>query len=53
VRELLQFLGLESDRLRIEWISASEGARFVEVVTDMSDSIKRLGPNTKMREDKT
>jgi len=45
LRRLLEQLGLEPQRLRLEWISASEGARFAEVVKDMTEKIRKLGPN--------
>jgi F420-non-reducing hydrogenase iron-sulfur subunit len=44
-RSLIQLLGLEPERLRLEWISAAEGARFAEVVREFTDQIHQLGPN--------
>lgn len=41
---LLQF-GIEPERLRIEWVSASEGDRFATVIKDMTEEIKKLGPS--------
>jgi len=41
----LESLGIDPRRVRLEWVSASEGARFVEVVEDFITEIKRLGPN--------
>lgn len=41
---LLQDLGIEPERLRLEWISASEGARFAQVISDFTKTIKELGP---------
>ncbi len=41
----LEALGIDPRRVRLEWVSASEGARFVEVVADFTAEIKRLGPN--------
>ena len=41
---LLQDLGIEPERLRLEWISASEGARFAQVINDFTKTIKELGP---------
>lgn len=38
-------LGLEPARLRLEWISATEGVKFAEVVRDMTDKIRALGPS--------
>jgi len=45
LRKLLQDFGLEPERLRLEWISASEGDRFAAIVEDMVEQIKTLGPN--------
>jgi F420-non-reducing hydrogenase iron-sulfur subunit len=44
-KRLLEQFGMEPERLRLEWISASEGARFAKVVKDFTDKIKELGPN--------
>jgi coenzyme F420-reducing hydrogenase delta subunit len=43
-KKLLQCIGLNPDRLRLEWVSASEGIRYAEVVTDFTDHLKALGP---------
>ena len=32
------------NRIRLEWVSASEGARFQEVVTEFTEQIRALGP---------
>jgi F420-non-reducing hydrogenase iron-sulfur subunit len=45
LREVLKDFGIEPERLRLEWISASEGDKFAAVVRDMVDDIKKLGPN--------
>ena len=38
-------LGLEPERLRLEWISATEGVKFSEIVRDMTEQIRALGPS--------
>ena len=43
-KKLLESSGLNPDRLRLEWISASDGVRYAEVVTDFTDRLKELGP---------
>jgi coenzyme F420-reducing hydrogenase delta subunit len=43
-RKLLKHAGIDSDRLRLEWVSAAQGSRFAEVVTDFSEKLKELGP---------
>ena len=42
---LLEDFGLEPERFRLEWVSASEGPRFAEVMREMTQTIKELGPS--------
>lgn len=44
-RKLLDILGLEPERLRLEWISASEGTKFAEVIKDFTQQLRKMGPN--------
>jgi len=41
----LEYVGFETKRLRLEWISASEGPKFAEVVREFTDELKKLGAN--------
>ena len=43
-KKLLGLLGIEEERLRLEWVSASEGAKFAEVVEDFTNQVIKLGP---------
>ena len=43
-KKLLRHIGLSPDRLRLEWIAASEGLRFAEVMSDFAGTLKDLGP---------
>ena len=45
LKKVIQQFGIESERLRLEWISASEGEKFAAVVRDMVQQIRQLGPN--------
>jgi len=45
LKEVLKELGIEPERLRLEWISASEGDRFATIIREMVEEIKKLGPN--------
>ncbi len=45
-KNLLKGLGIAPGRLRLEWVSASEGARFQQVVTEFTEQIRALGPLT-------
>jgi len=43
-RRLLTHMGVFPDRMRIEWVAASEGTRFAEVMNDFVKKLKELGP---------
>jgi len=45
LKKLLEQFGLEPGRLRLEWVSASEGDQFATVIKDMTEEIKKLGPS--------
>ena len=42
--DALTSIGLDPQRLRLEWISAAEGSRYAEVMNDFSQTVKSLGP---------
>lgn len=44
LRKMLAQFGIEPERLRLEWISASEAERLRDVVNEFSEQIRRLGP---------
>lgn len=44
LQKVVESLGIESDRLRLEWISASEGDKVRTVINDMVAKVKSLGP---------
>ncbi len=44
--KLLDVLGIDTRRARLEWISASEGPKFANTITEFVEQIKELGPNT-------
>ena len=43
-KKLLKLIGVNPERLRLEWVSASQGIRFAEVITDFIKKLKELGP---------
>ena len=45
LKKVLPEFGIEPERLRLEWVSASEGDKFAAVVKDMVEQMKKLGPN--------
>jgi coenzyme F420-reducing hydrogenase delta subunit len=43
-RTLMEHIGVNPERLRLEWLSAGEGIRFAEVINDFAEKLKKLGP---------
>jgi len=44
LRKMLEQMGIEPERLQLHWVSASEGNRYAEIVTRMTEQIRALGP---------
>ena len=42
---MLDDFGIERERFKLEWVSASEGPRFARVMTDFTEGVKKLGPS--------
>jgi coenzyme F420-reducing hydrogenase delta subunit len=45
-QELVKVLGINLNRLSLEWVSSAEGTRFAELATSFTEKIKSLGPST-------
>jgi coenzyme F420-reducing hydrogenase delta subunit len=43
--ELAKILGIDAQRLRLEWISSAEGTRFAEVAREFTEQVRSLGPS--------
>ena len=41
----MEHMGIEPGRLQFSWVSSAESSKFVQVVTEVTDAIKELGPN--------
>jgi len=44
LKPLLEFVGIEPERVQFSWISAGEGERFAQVMTKVTNDIKKIGP---------
>jgi F420-non-reducing hydrogenase iron-sulfur subunit len=44
LKAMLETFGIEPERFRLEWVSASEGEKFASIVREMTAQIKELGP---------
>ena len=50
LKKLLKQVGVEEERLRLEWVSASEADRFAAIVNEMTEQVRKLGPFKNGRE---
>jgi coenzyme F420-reducing hydrogenase delta subunit len=44
LKKLLEYIGIDSRRVRMTWVSAAEGKKFAEVVKEITNDIKEIGP---------
>lgn len=49
VKELLEYLGFDPERFQMSWVSAAEGLKYTEIIKDFVNTLKPLGPQTKLR----
>ena len=47
---MLDYLGIEKERTRVEWVSAAEGAKFSAVMNDFAKKINELGENKRLED---
>jgi F420-non-reducing hydrogenase iron-sulfur subunit len=44
LKKTLKQLGIEEERVRLDWVAAGEGERFAKVANEMAETVKNLGP---------
>ena len=44
-KRFLEYMGVDWQRIQASWVSASEGGKFAEVVTEVTKGLKEIGPN--------
>lgn len=49
VKKLLDYIGLEPQRFQMSWVSAAEGKKYTQIITDFVQELKPLGPQKKLR----
>jgi F420-non-reducing hydrogenase iron-sulfur subunit len=50
LKKMLAQFGIEAARLRLEWVSAAEADKFAQIVNEMTQNIKTLGPIRRQKE---
>jgi F420-non-reducing hydrogenase iron-sulfur subunit len=46
LKKMMKQLGIEEERVCLEWVSASEGAKFAEVTNNFTQTVRNLGPSS-------
>ncbi len=47
---MLDYLGIERERARVEWVSAAEGAKFAETMNSFVEAVTKLGKNKRLED---
>jgi F420-non-reducing hydrogenase iron-sulfur subunit len=45
LQKLLDFSGINPERLRLRWVSSAEAVEFVHEISEFVEDIRKLGPN--------
>ena len=48
LKKLLEYIGMDPRRIKLTWVSASEGSKFADVINEFTEEIKKLGPVNKI-----
>ncbi|MBN1409989.1 MAG: hydrogenase iron-sulfur subunit [Spirochaetales bacterium] len=49
MKNILEYIGIHPDRVRMSWVSAGEGQKFADVINEVIEGIKALGPAEEIR----
>ena len=49
LKKLLEYVGINPERVQMAWVSASEGGKFADVMKQSTEEIKKLGPIQKIK----
>ena len=45
MKKLIEFYGIDPERLSLKWVSSAEGPRFAKVITEFVEKIREIGPS--------
>ncbi len=49
LKKLLEYLGIEPERVHMAWVSAAEGQKFADVIKEVTDTVRKVGPQNQFR----
>ena len=51
MKNLLEYVGIEPERFQMSWVSAAEGRKYTEVISDFVDTLRPLGRQQMLRKE--
>jgi F420-non-reducing hydrogenase iron-sulfur subunit len=48
LKSLLEYVGVEEGRVQFAWVSAAEAGKFAQVISDVTESVRALGPSQRL-----
>ena len=51
VKRMIEYIGIEPERVQFSWVSASEGNRFAALINQVIDDVKKMGPTKKLKKE--
>ncbi len=49
LKRLLEYIGIEPERVQVAWVSASEGQKFADVIKEITEEVRKIGPQHHLR----
>jgi len=49
LKNLIEYVGLDPQRFHMSWVSAAEGKKYTQIIQDLVEKVRPLGPQTKLR----
>ena len=49
LKNLLEYIGVEPERVHMAWVSAAEGQKFADVIKEVTEDVKKVGPMNQFR----
>lgn len=53
LKRLLEYIGIEPERVQMAWVSAAEGQKFADVIKKVTEDVKKVGPMNRFRRNNT
>ena len=53
LRKMLEYVGIEEGRVHFSWVSAGEGEKFAQVIREVTDAVKKVGPAKRLVKSET